>query len=217
MKTQRFPNTDAHTRALAQRIKARLAYWDWLPEIPSSLLNGCWHSDVSGAPWRRDEWPRLGVRLVAAGVGGADRGGKWGRIRDVGWGGGDGCRGWKVEGGVEKAGGGAERARRAVEKKERKRKTKYAGASRPAATPFLQSVTSRWHVQFKESIPRCNGVWQSFSDSQCCWFNPFKIRTPWWISCWESRGLCAQVITSFFRVKCCSFCVGVLGLSWRSA
>ena len=106
MKTQRFPNTDAHTRALAQRIKARLAYWDWLPEIPSSLLNGCWHSDVSGAPWRRDEWPRLGVRLVAAGVGGADRGGKWGRRRAVGWGGGDGCRGCQVEGGVGTAGGG---------------------------------------------------------------------------------------------------------------
>lgn len=162
MWAQRFSNTHTHT----QRIKARLPCWDWLPEIPSSLLNGWWHSDVSGAPWRHDEWPRLVGEVVVGGGVGCRQGGKGGQISDAGLGG-AGRRevSWgREERYREEQGARGKKGRKA---KEAHRRDK---SLRPSATPSLQC----W-FQFDASVQRRNGIWQSLSDSSCCWFSPYKI------------------------------------------
>ena len=46
----------------------------------ASLLNGWWHSDVNGAPCRRDGWPRSGWGWREEGVRRRQRG-KWVRIK----------------------------------------------------------------------------------------------------------------------------------------
>lgn len=60
------------------------------------------------------------------------------------------------------SGGGGMRVLDKGKTKEKERNGKEAHSSqaslRPSDTPSLLCERSRWHVQFKTSIPRCDGI-----------------------------------------------------------